>query len=94
MTDRRKYSDDCVMNSMVDDYERTLLKEALAKLKPENHRLFKLMYADPSVQGPARVPLAEEMDINDCVDQMESSKIPWAMRQVETTIKRNGVNND
>ena len=88
MTEKRKYSDESEMNAMVDDYERNLLKEALSRLKPENHRIFKLIYLDPSVRGSKRVSLAEEMSINDCVDQMESSGIPLAMRQVEATIKR------
>lgn len=44
------------------------------------------MYADASLRD--RVENILKIDINDIVDDMDESKLDWAMKQVENTLKK------
>ena len=65
---------------------RDELKAGLARLPAANHRVFKLMYANDS-KGCTNEQAAE-WDINDVVDAMDSSKLDWAMQQVQNTLDK------
>jgi len=49
--------------------------------------MFKLMYARNG--GKRSVEDAEKMPIDDVVDQMDTTKIDWAVTQCEATVTKN-----
>jgi hypothetical protein len=66
------------MNPTLSAFARQQLKEGLAKLNPENHRMFKLMYSHKDLEKP----------IDDVVDAMPDDKLDWAMQQVERSVAK------
>lgn len=72
------------MNEQLQQYARNNIKAALAKLPPETHRIFKLMYARDGGRRSAESAVA--MDINVVVDLMPASQLDWAMQQVQDTL--------
>ena len=74
------------MNGTFANAGRRLLKDLLAQLKPENHRMFKLMYGRNG--GKRSVADAEAMDINDVIDEMDEYRISTAIDQCERTIEK------
>lgn len=66
------------MNDTLQQFARTFLKAELAKLTPENHRIFKLMYSHKDLNVP----------INDVVDKMPAEKLSWAMEQVKASVAK------
>jgi hypothetical protein len=75
------------MNQEVEKFARDLLASKLAQLPPENHRIFKLMYARNG--GKRSVADAEAMPITDVVAEVPFDKIDRAIQQCEATIKKN-----
>ena len=69
------------MNDDLQDYARIKLKEGLAKLPHTHHRLFKRMYSHEDI----------DKDINIVVDEMPDDEFEWAIQQVRTSIKKEGV---
>lgn len=74
------------MNNQLQQYARNTIKNGLAKLPPENHRVFKLMYARD--KGRRSVEDALAMDINMVVDQMPDDRLYWAMQQVQNSLDK------
>lgn len=70
------------MNKSIEAWARGQIKTCLSFCTPEQHRLFKLMYAPKKDR---------EHDINDVVDAMPSSTLDWALTQVENTLKINSA---
>ncbi len=66
------------MNRTLAAHARQQLKEGLAKLTPDNHRIFKLMYAHET----------PEMPIDQVVDRMADDTLDWAMQQVERSVAK------
>lgn len=60
---------------------RQILKDLLAQCTEEQQLFFKRMYSHKNL----------ELHINDAVDQMDTEKIDWAIRQVERTIEKNKI---
>jgi hypothetical protein len=67
------------MNETMQAFARQTLKDGLAKLNPKNHRMFNQMYNPENLDA----------DVNDTVDDIDASKLDWAMQQVERTIQTN-----
>lgn len=63
------------MNPTIDAFARQQIKDGLAKLPEKNHMIFKRMYSPKNL----------ELDINTVVDKMDSSKLDWALTQVQRT---------
>lgn len=74
------------MNEQLQRYARESIKSGLTKLSPENHRIFKLMYARDN--GEISVDDSLAMDINLVVDQIPEDKLDWAMQQVQRTLDK------
>lgn len=73
------------MHNIMSDAGRNRIKELLAQLKPEHHKMFKLMYGRGKF--PYRsVEETKAMDINDVVDEMDEVKLSTAIDQCERTI--------
>lgn len=64
------------MNNQLETFARDTLKQGLSRCTKEQQFLFKRMYAHGNT----------EMSLNDVVDQMETSKLDWAMNQVQRTL--------
>lgn len=58
---------------------KNILKDLLAKCTEGQQLMFKRMYSHKNL----------EISINDAVDKMDSSKIDFAITQVERTIEKN-----
>lgn len=67
------------MNTQLQEFARTTLKEGLAQCSPDQQMLFKRMYANGKLETP----------INEVVDKMPDSRLDWAMQQVQNTIVKN-----
>ena len=66
------------MNNKLQAYARQEIKAGLEQL-PESHKmLFKRMYSYENLDA----------DINDVVDNMEESKLDFALKQVENTLMK------
>lgn len=72
------------MNKTLERFARQQIKEGLAKLSEEEHRVFKLMYARD--HGRRSVEDAVAMPINDVVDQMPVDQLDWALTQTENSL--------
>lgn len=71
------------MNLFLETSARDFLKENIISCTEEQQFLFKRMYAKGNL----------ELDIMDVIDNMDESKLDWAMQQVSTTLsKRKGGN--
>ncbi len=69
------------MNSTLENSGKTILKELLAQCDGPQQLMFKRMYCHTNL----------EADINAAVDQMDASKIDWAISQVERTVANNAL---
>lgn len=58
---------------------KNILKDLLAKCTEGQQLMFKRMYSHKNLEIP----------INDAVDKMDSSKIDFAITQVERTVEKN-----
>lgn len=67
------------MNEQLQNYARTQLKEGLSQCTEAQRLMFKRMYSHGNLS----------LDINGVVDAMPADKLDWAMRQVETTLRKN-----
>lgn len=74
------------MNNELQAFARQQIKDGLAQLGPENHRVFALMYGRKS--GKRSVEDAVAMPYSDIVDEMEPEKLDWAMQQVANSLKK------
>ena len=74
------------MNKQLQDFARGELKNGLAKLPEDNHRVFKLMYARDN--GKRSVADALAMPINGVVDLMQPEQLDWAMQQVQSSLDK------
>lgn len=77
------------MNKTLEAFARAQIKEGLAKLKPENHRIFKLMYARN--EGKRSVEDAEQMPIAQVVDEMPANKLDLAIQQVQRSVDKSAA---
>ena len=66
------------MNSQLQDFARTELKEGLARLPESHHLIFKRMYSHLNLSAP----------INQVVDNMHEDKLDWAMQQVQRSLDK------
>ena len=71
------------MNKTTESFLRNEIKEGLKMLKPENHEMFKRMYAGRTEEDKADM----EMPIDLVVDNMPVEKLDHALSQIERTIK-------
>ena len=78
----------CNMNEPLQAYARKFLKEELAKLPPDNQKLFKLMYG--RCNGLRSVEDAEAMTVEEVVDEIPYQSLDWAIQQVQNTLKKQG----
>lgn len=79
------------MNAQLEAFARQTLKDGLAKLPPDHHRIFKLMYGRGKLKGnvPERtVEEAEAVPIDQVVDEMPPERLDWAMQQVQNSINK------
>ena len=60
------------MNERLQKYARDTLKDGLSQCTDSEQLLFKCMYAHNKLESP----------INEVVDNMESEKLDWAMKQL------------
>jgi hypothetical protein len=67
------------MNKTLSDFGRKTLKELLAQCTWEQQHFFKRMYSHKNL----------EASIDECVDNMDESKIDWAITQCEKTVEKN-----
>jgi hypothetical protein len=75
------------MNKTFSNSGRQILKNLLAQCTEKQQGLFKLMYGRDN--GKRSVEDAKAMDINDCVDLIDDSKIDMAISQCERTVEKN-----
>jgi len=68
------------MNSNLEEYARTTLKENLGKCTEKQQAFFKRMYSFAN----------QDLSINVVVDRMPVEKLDWAMQQVQSTIDDGG----
>lgn len=73
------------MNQQLQDFARSTLKAGLARLPPENLRVFALMYGRKN--GKRSVEDAVAMSPSDVVDEIPAEKLDWAMQQVERSLQ-------
>ena len=71
------------MNERLQKYARDTLKDGLSQCTDSEQLLFKRMYAHNKLESP----------INEVVDNMESEKLDWAMKQVQRTLQKKQTNN-
>lgn len=64
------------------DEGRRILKELLPKCNEKQQLMFKRMYSHNNLNAT----------IDEAVDNMDDSKIEWAIEQVERTIEKNVIN--
>lgn len=79
------------MNESLEKYARDSLKSGLSKCTEREQEIFKLMYGRKcNGRGvPTRsVDESKAMNINDCVDEMETAKLDWAMTQVQNSLDK------
>lgn len=83
------------MNEQLRQFARQSLKDGLAKLPEESHRIFKLMYGrgnhenlTSKIKSMRTVEDAVAMDINTVVDEMPDNKLDWAMQQVDNLLRK------
>jgi hypothetical protein len=62
------------------EQKRKAIKEGLAKLTEDNRKLFRHMYSNNPFKPT-----------NDIVDEMNPTKLKWALVQVNNTLKKNGT---
>ena len=74
----------------VETTPREIVKNLLGQCTENQQRMFKLMYARDN--GRRSVEDAENMNINDVVDQMNISRINIAIGQCERTVLKNKSN--
>jgi hypothetical protein len=67
------------MNSKLQDFARTALKDGLRQCTEEQQTVFKRMYSHNDLMLP----------IEEVVDKIEPALLDWAMQQVERTIIEN-----
>lgn len=67
------------MNTNFANAGKKILKELLAKCTEQQQIMFKRMYCHNNLT----------LSINEAVDQMDESKIDWAITQCERTIDKN-----
>lgn len=83
------------MNSQIEKFAREQLKEGLALCTDKEQEIFKCMYIPKkSMDKPPDEDTLRTTTINDVVDQMESSKLDWAMTQVDKTLDKKKYRND
>ena len=70
------------MNRTMADFGRKKLKELLSQCTESQQLMFKRMYAHDNLDLP----------IGECVDQMDESKIDWAISQCERTVEKSNIN--
>jgi len=75
------------MNETLSNAGKQILKDLLAQCTEPQQNMFKLMYGRDN--GKRSVDEAKAMDINDCVDLMEDTKIDWAIGQCERSVEKN-----
>lgn len=68
------------MNKALKEFARQNLKDGLAKLPKYSRLLFKKMYSHDDL----------DKNINDVVDDMDESKLDWAMQQVQRSLDIEG----
>jgi len=66
------------MNKELQRYARETLKEQLKQCTELQQNLFKRMYSHDN----------QDLSIEQIVDNMEESKLDWAMQQVERTLSK------
>ena len=66
------------MNTQLESFARSKLKEGLSKCNESEQLIFKRMYSHTNLDA----------DINDAVDSMEEEKLDWAMCQVQRTLDK------
>ena len=74
------------MNKQLQKFARDTIKQGLHQCSEKQQWLFKRMYS----KGPN--PL--EASTDDIVDNMDESKLDWAMEQVQTTLDMGEVDDD
>ncbi len=67
------------MNQTIVNTSKRMLKELLSQCTEPQQLLFKRMYSHKDLT----------VDINEAVDNMDETKIDWAMTQVERTLEKN-----
>ena len=68
------------MNNQLQTFARQTLKDGLSKLPEEWQLLFKRLYAHNHLNW----------SIDKIVDKMDTTKLDWAMTQVENSLKKLG----
>lgn len=66
------------MNEQLQKYARDTLKDGLSQCTDSEQLLFKRMYSHNKLGMP----------INDVVNNMESERLDWAMKQVQRTLQK------
>ena len=66
------------MNKQLSKFARDTLKDGLSKCTESQILMFKRMYSPKNLELP----------INEVVDDIDESKLDWAMQQVERTLER------
>jgi len=74
------------MNTQLQDFARTQLKQGLSQLSVAWQDKFKMMYARDG--GKRSFEDAKAMSIDDVVDEMRDDKLDWAMQQVERSLPK------
>lgn len=64
-------------NKTIIDFTRNQIKQSIQSCTEGQQMLFKRMYAKNI-----------EMDINDVIDEMDVTKLEWALTQIENTLKK------
>ena len=64
------------MNEQLESYARQKLKDGMAKLPEEMHKMFKLMYSHKNLDA----------EINEVIDSMPVDKLDHAMMQVTRSL--------
>lgn len=73
------------MNESLRNYAKDKIKRGLSELPEGWQRTFKLMYGRKG--GKRSVEDCLAMDINKIVDELEDTKIDWAMTQIDNSFK-------
>lgn len=77
------------MNNQLEQFARSTLKTALAKLSEKSQECFKLMYGKPidpkERRTPGTIARIKATSITTTVDEMDTDKLDWAMQQVANT---------
>lgn len=72
------------MNETFATAGKDILKDLLSQCTPDQQMLFKRMYAHENL----------DWDINHAVDEMDATKISWAISQCERTVALNATKNE